>query len=106
QGGVLIEENVEIGANTCIAAGTFVPTRIRIDSKIDALCQIGHNVDVGSNCLILAKSIIGGSSRIGNNSILAISCVISDALTIEADCHIGPNTLVLSDLRKGSKIVA
>jgi UDP-3-O-[3-hydroxymyristoyl] glucosamine N-acyltransferase len=105
-GGVEINENVEIGANACIASGTLSPTVIGRNTKIDVLCQIGHNVIIGENCMILAQSVVGGSTRIGSNSVVAIAAVISDNLLIEEDCHIGPNTLVLTNLKKGSKVIS
>ena len=60
-GKVIIEDNVEIGANTCIDRARFDETRIGKGTKIDNLVQVGHNVQIGKNCLIVAQ--VGISER-------------------------------------------
>ena len=70
-GTVIIEDDVEIGANTCIDRGTMGATIIGKGAKIDNLVQIGHNVRIGENCIIVGQTGIGGSSEIGEGSILA-----------------------------------
>jgi len=66
-GNVVIEDNVEIGANTTIDRATMGSTIIRKGSKIDNLVQIAHNVEVGSNTVIAALAGISGSTKIGKN---------------------------------------
>jgi UDP-3-O-[3-hydroxymyristoyl] glucosamine N-acyltransferase len=66
-GNVIIEDNVEIGANTTIDRGTIGSTLIKAGSKIDNLVQIAHNVEVGNNTVIAAQSGISGSTKIGKN---------------------------------------
>ena len=58
---VVIEDGVEIGANTCIDRARFEATRIGIGSKLDNLVQIGHNVQIGKHCLIVSQVGISGS---------------------------------------------
>jgi len=69
-GYVLIEEDVEIGANTTVDRGAIGPTIIRRGTKIDNLVQIGHNCDIGENSLIVAQTGISGSSTLGRNVIM------------------------------------
>jgi len=70
-GTVLIEDDVEIGANVTIDRARFAKTVVGKGSKIDNLVQIAHNVVIGENCIIVAQVGISGSTMIGKNSILA-----------------------------------
>jgi UDP-3-O-[3-hydroxymyristoyl] glucosamine N-acyltransferase len=88
KGRVLIEDDVEIGANCTIARAKKNETRIRSGTKIDALVHIAHNVLVGRNCIIIAQTGIAGSARIGNNVVLAGQVGIKDHVTI------GDNSIV------------
>jgi UDP-3-O-[3-hydroxymyristoyl] glucosamine N-acyltransferase len=81
-GRVVIEDDVEIGANTTIDRGTVGDTRIGRGSKIDNLVQIAHNVVIGADCLIVAQSGIAGSTSIGARVILAAQAGVSDHQTI------------------------
>jgi len=89
-GGVIIEDDVEIGANTTIDRAALGNTIIRHGTKIDNLVQIGHNVVVGENCLLISQVGIGGSSKIGKNVILAGQAGIPDHIDI------GDNAIVLA----------
>ncbi|MEP6674971.1 MAG: UDP-3-O-(3-hydroxymyristoyl)glucosamine N-acyltransferase [Ferruginibacter sp.] len=66
-GNVVIESNVEIGANACIDRGTIGSTLIKSGAKLDNLLQIAHNVEVGNNTVVAAHVGISGSTKIGNN---------------------------------------
>ncbi len=66
-GNVIIEDNVEVGANTIIDRATMGSTLIRSGSKLDNLLQIAHNVEIGHNAIIAAQAGISGSAKIGNN---------------------------------------
>lgn len=81
-GKVVIEDNVEIGANCAIDRGTLGETRIGKGTKIDNLVTIAHNVKVGENCIIIGQSGIAGSSEIGNNVIIAGQSGISDHVKV------------------------
>ena len=70
-GGCVIEDDVEIGRNTCVDRGSVDDTVIGAGTKIDNLVHIGHNVRVGARCLIMATAGIAGSVRIGNDVIIA-----------------------------------
>lgn len=66
-GRVILQNGVEIGANTCVDRGTLDDTIIGENTKIDNLVQVGHNTKIGRNCQIAAKSGFAGSSEIGDN---------------------------------------
>jgi UDP-3-O-[3-hydroxymyristoyl] glucosamine N-acyltransferase len=70
-GNVVIEDDVEIGANTTIDRATVSETRIRRGAKLDNLIQIAHNVEIGENTVIAAQAGISGSTKIGKNNIIA-----------------------------------
>lgn len=69
-GNVILENHVEIGANTTVDRATLGSTIIREGTKLDNLIQIGHNVEVGKNTVIVAQTGIAGSTKIGNNCII------------------------------------
>tara|TARA_R110000868_G_scaffold138329_1_gene352327 strand:- start:46514 stop:47467 length:954 start_codon:yes stop_codon:yes gene_type:complete len=87
-GGVKIEDNVEIGANTCIDRGTLDDTIIRNGAKIDNLVHVAHNTDIGDNSFVIALAMIGGGAKIGKN------CWISPSVAIKNKIEIGDNSLV------------
>jgi UDP-3-O-[3-hydroxymyristoyl] glucosamine N-acyltransferase len=67
---VRIDDDVEIGANTCIDRATFGETRIKGGAKIDNLVQVAHNVVIGENCLLVSQVGIAGSTTLGRNVVL------------------------------------
>jgi UDP-3-O-[3-hydroxymyristoyl] glucosamine N-acyltransferase len=87
---VVLEEGVEIGANTCIDRASFTETRIGARTKIDNLVQIGHNVQIGRDCLIAAQVGIAGSARIGDG------CMLGGQVGIADNVAIAPGTVVLA----------
>jgi UDP-3-O-[3-hydroxymyristoyl] glucosamine N-acyltransferase LpxD len=88
-GGVVIEDDVEIGSSSNVSAGTIHPTVIGRNAKIDALVHIAHNVVVGANTLIIALSEISGSVVIGQNVWVGPSSSIIDGITIGDRVTIG-----------------
>lgn len=100
-GTVVLEDDVEIGANTCIDRGTLGETRIGARSKIDNLCQIGHNVTMGSDCLIAGTVGIAGSTRFGNRVTIGGAAGIGDHLTIGDDVRIAARAGVTKDIPSG-----
>jgi UDP-3-O-[3-hydroxymyristoyl] glucosamine N-acyltransferase len=83
-GTVVIEDDVEIGANSTVDRGALGETRIGRGTKIDNLVQVGHNVRIGEHCLIAAQTGIGGSSVIGDHCVLAGQVGIADHVVVEA----------------------
>jgi UDP-3-O-[3-hydroxymyristoyl] glucosamine N-acyltransferase len=103
-GGVVIEDCVEIGANCCVDRAKFGNTIIGAGTKIDNLVHIAHNVVVGKCCLIVAQVGIAGSCKLGNGAVLggqtavAPHCVIGDGTMLAA------RTAVVADLPAGQKM--
>ncbi len=97
-GMVIIEDNVEIGSNTCIDRGSLSDTIIRPGVKIDNLVHIAHNVEIGSDTMIIAGSIIGGSAKIGKNCWLSMGCKVLDNVSICDNVTIGAGAVVLRNI--------
>ena len=88
-GNVIIEDDVEIGANTCIDRAKTDSTVIRRGVKLDNLIQIGHNVQIGENTVSSAQTGIAGTSRVGRNCFLAGQVGIADHVTIGDRVKVG-----------------
>ncbi len=99
-GNVIIEDQVEIGANLTIDRATLGSTVIRKGVKLDNLIQIGHNVVIGENTAIAAQTGIAGSTKIGNDCILAGQVGIVGHLNIADRVIIGAQSGVTHDLKK------
>ena len=97
-GGVIIEDDVEIGANCTIDRGALEDTVIGRGSKIDNLVQIGHNVIIGEHCIIVAQNAIGGSSHIGSFSVLAGQVGVAGHLKIGPKSIVAAKSGVITDL--------
>lgn len=87
-GNVIIEDDVEIGANTTIDRATMGSTVIRKGVKLDNLIQVAHNVEIGANTVIAAQTGISGSTKIGKN------CVIGGQVGIVGHIHIADGTRI------------
>jgi UDP-3-O-[3-hydroxymyristoyl] glucosamine N-acyltransferase len=81
-GGVIIEDNVEIGCNVCIDRATFGMTRIGQGTKIDNLVQIAHNNNIGAHCIIVSHVGLSGSVTLGKRVTLAGQVGIADHITM------------------------
>jgi len=88
-GNVILEDNVEIGANTCIDRATMGSTIVHRGVKLDNLVQIGHNVVIGENTVIAAQSGIAGSTKVGRNCMMGGQVGIVGHATIADGCKIG-----------------
>ena len=84
-GGVVISDDVEIGANTCIDRGTIENTFIGPQTKIDNLVQIGHNCKIGGACMIVSQVGLAGSCKIGDRVVIAGQAGLADHLSIGSD---------------------
>ena len=104
-GRVLIGDNVEIGANSCIDRGSLLDTEIGNGTKIDNLVQIAHNVRVGSGCLFAGQVGVAGSSSIGDYVMIGGQTAISGHLTIGDKVQIGGKSSVTKDLESGRKVL-
>ncbi|CAN1541203.1 LpxD UDP-3-O-[3-hydroxymyristoyl] [Flavobacteriaceae bacterium] len=97
-GNVIIEDNVDIGANSTIDRATLGSTVIRNGAKIDNLIQIAHNVEIGKNTVIAAQSGIAGSTKIGEN------CMIGGQVGIVGHLTIGNNVRIQAQSGVGRSI--
>ena len=97
-GSVVIGDDVEVGANSCVDRGTIADTLVGDGSKIDNLVQIGHNVKVGRTCLICGHVAVGGSTVIGDRVVLGGKAAVADHLTIGANSVITGNSGVASNV--------
>lgn len=88
-GNVVIEDNVEIGANSCIDRATIGSTIIRSGVKLDNLIQIGHNVEIGNNTVMAAQTGIAGSTNIGRNCMFAGQVGITGHIKVADGTKIG-----------------
>lgn len=100
-GGVIIEDDVEIGANVTIDRATTGNTLIGSGTKIDNLVQIAHNVKIGKNCLIVAHVGIGGSTEIGDGAVLAGQVGVRDHVKIGNGVIIGAQSGIGHDIPDG-----
>ncbi|MEZ5675396.1 MAG: UDP-3-O-(3-hydroxymyristoyl)glucosamine N-acyltransferase [Thalassovita sp.] len=100
-GNVTIGDDCELGANSCIDRGTVRDTRIGNGVKFDNLAQIGHNVEIGNDCLICAQVGVAGSTRIGNNVVLGGQTGVSDNIFIGDHVITGGATKVLANVPAG-----
>lgn len=87
-GFVEIEDNVEIGSCVCIDRAVFDKTLIKSGSKIDNLVQIGHNCEIGNNCIIVSQTGLAGSSKLGSFVIMGGQSATSGHLSIKDGCII------------------
>ena len=101
-GGVLVEDDAEIGANVTIDRATLGRTRIGRGTKIDNLVQIAHNVQIGDDAIIISQVGIAGSTRIGNRVTLAGQVGIISHIEIGDDSIVGSQSGVVEDLGPGS----
>lgn len=88
-GNVVIEDDVEIGANTTIDRATMGSTFIRKGAKLDNLIQIAHNVDVGAHAVVAAQTGISGSTKLGDNSVIGGQVGIAGHLILAKGTQIG-----------------
>ena len=94
-GTVVIEDHVEIGANTCVDRGALGETRIGEGSKIDNLVQVGHNVQIGKRCVIAAQTGISGSTVIEDDCVIGGQVGFGDHARVKSGAIIGSQAGVL-----------
>ena len=100
-GNVIIEDDVEIGANCTVDRATLGSTIIRQGAKLDNLIQIAHNVEIGKNTVIASQVGIAGSTKVGDNCMLAGQVGIVDHVVIGNNVKIGPQAGIISNIKDG-----
>jgi len=101
-GNVVIEDDVEIGANTCIDRATMGSTIIRQGVKLDNLCQIAHNVVIGKNTVMASQSGCAGSGKVGEHCIIAGQVGIVGHITVGDNVTIAAQAGVTNNVKSGS----
>jgi len=99
-GSVVIEDDVEIGTGTAIDCGTLGNTRIGARTKLDNLCHIAHNCNIGQDVVIAAGGMVAGSTTVGDRCVFAGQVGVTGHITIAADVRLGGATVVLKDITK------
>ena len=99
-GRVIIEDDVEIGANNTIDRGSLSDTVIGAGTKTDNLCQIAHNVKIGKNVLMAAQCGISGSTTIGDNVTMGGQVGIVDNISIGDNVTIGAKSAIIGNIKK------
>jgi UDP-3-O-[3-hydroxymyristoyl] glucosamine N-acyltransferase len=100
-GNVILEDDVEIGANSCVDRATVASTRIGAGTKIDNLVHVAHNCQIGKHCLICAQVGISGSTIIGDRVIMGGQVGVNDHVTIGEGAVFGGQAGVISDVEPG-----
>jgi UDP-3-O-[3-hydroxymyristoyl] glucosamine N-acyltransferase len=104
-GTVVIGDDVEIGANTCIDRGTIRATTIGNRTKLDNLVHIGHNVEVGEDTLLCGQVGIAGSTKIGNRVVMGGQCGVSDNIFVGDDVVAGGSTKMMTNVPAGRVVL-
>jgi UDP-3-O-[3-hydroxymyristoyl] glucosamine N-acyltransferase len=104
RGGVVIEDDVEIGSNSTVDRGSLGVTVIGQGTKIDNLVQIAHNVSVGRHCVIAAQTGISGSAEIGDYVVMGGQVGVADHIRIEEGAMIGGQAGIFRTIRTRSKV--
>ncbi len=104
-GSVEIGDDVEFGANSCIDRGTVRATKVGRGSKIDNLVQIGHNVEVGEDCMLCSMVGVAGSTRIGDRVVLAGQVGVNDNIFIGDDVVAGGASKIFTNVPAGRVIL-
>jgi len=100
-GHVIIQEDVEIGANVTIDRGALGPTIIGRGTKIDNLVQVGHNVVLGEHCILCGQAGVSGSTKIGNHTTIAGQVGMAGHLKIGSHVTVGAQAGVMTDIPDG-----
>ncbi|HEY5123929.1 MAG TPA: UDP-3-O-(3-hydroxymyristoyl)glucosamine N-acyltransferase [Ignavibacteria bacterium] len=103
-GKVVIYDNVEIGANTCIDKGFIKNTIIEAEVKIDNLVHVGHSVKIGKKSLITAGVIIAGSVEIGENVWLSLGVIVLNNVHIGDNSFVGTHSLVIRNVKDNARV--
>lgn len=103
-GRVIIEDDVEVGANSCIDRSTTAATVVAEGTKIDNLVQVAHNVKVGKLCILVGQSGIAGSSELGELCVLGGQAGVSDHTTVGSRTTIMANSIAAGTINPDSTV--
>jgi len=102
EGNIVLADDVEIGANTCIDRATLGATVVGEGSKLDNLIQVGHNVSIGRNCVLAGQAGVSGSVVIEDEAVLAGQAGVADHVRIGKGAIIGAQAGVIGDVPPGA----
>ncbi|TDB38784.1 MAG: UDP-3-O-(3-hydroxymyristoyl)glucosamine N-acyltransferase [Actinobacteria bacterium] len=103
-GGVVIEDDVEIGAGTCVDRGALSNTRVCRNAKIDNMVHVAHNVVVGEGTLIAANAVIAGSTVLGRGVWVGPSACVSNGLVVGSGASVSLGAVVTRDVPEGTRV--
>ena len=103
-GRVVIEDDCEIGSNTCVDRATLGETRIRRGTKIDNLVQVAHNTDIGEHVILVSQCGVAGSSTLGTGTIISGQVAVSDHVNVGAGARVGGQSGVTKDIPAGATV--
>ncbi len=104
-GNVVIEDNVEIGANTTIDRATMGSTRIGKGVKLDNLIMLAHNTVIGENTAIAAQTGVSGSTHIGKNCVIAGQCGFVGHIQVADGTRIGAQSGIMGNIKKADELM-
>ncbi len=104
-GNVIIEDNVEIGANTCVDRATMGSTIVHKGVKLDNLIQIAHNDEIGANTVMAAQAGVAGSAKVGEWCVIAGQVGITGHLTVGNHVILGPQSGIISSIKDNSRLI-
>jgi len=99
-GNVVLEDDVEIGANSCVDRATMGSTYIRSGVKLDNLVQIGHNAEIGQNTVIAALSGVAGSAKVGKNCMIGGQVGIVGHISVADGCKVGAQAGIIGTVKE------
>ena len=103
-GNVIIEDDVEIGACACIDKSQMGSTIVHKGCKVDNLCAIAHNVELGANTVMAAQGGIAGSTKVGEHCIMAGQAGVAGHITIADNTTVGAQAGVLGNIKESGKV--
>jgi UDP-3-O-[3-hydroxymyristoyl] glucosamine N-acyltransferase len=103
-GRVIVEANVEIGANSTVDRATLGATRIGAGTKIDNLVQVGHNVQVGKHCILCGQAGIAGSARLGDGVVLAGQAGVAGHIQLGDRVQVAAKSAALASVEAGTAV--
>jgi UDP-3-O-[3-hydroxymyristoyl] glucosamine N-acyltransferase len=104
-GGVILEDGVEIGANSCVDRAKFGNTVVGAGTKIDNLVQVGHNVRIGRACLLVGQVALAGSCVLGDGVVLAGNAGVADHIVVGDGVIAGTRATLTEDVAPGQKVL-
>jgi UDP-3-O-[3-hydroxymyristoyl] glucosamine N-acyltransferase len=105
-GRVVVEDDVEIGANSAVDRATLGATRVGAGTKIDNLVQVGHNVEIGRGALLCGQSGVAGSARLGDGVVLAGQAGVGDHVTLGDRVQVGAASAAVRPVPAGAIVSA